>query len=555
MKQSQDLIFLPLGGCNEIGMNLNLYGYDRKWLMVDLGITFNNDFGIDILMPDISFIQKDLKNLLGLVITHGHEDHIGAIPHLWSSLQCPIYATPFTAFLIREKLREKGLLKQAIIHEISSTERFQLGPFGIEYIPITHSIPESHVLKIETPKGVIVHTGDWKIDNDPLIGHKTDEKRLKKIGDEGVLALVGDSTNIFEEGDSESEAKVRDSLIKITKPLQNRVVIACFASNVARLATCYAAAQESNRKLVLVGRSLERMDQAARYAGHFKDMPKFLREEAAMELKPHEVLMVCTGSQGEPRSALARIADGSHPRVRLSPEDTVIFSSRMIPGNEDAIHAVQNKLADRGIYVITDDEEFTHVSGHPYQGDLRRMYQWIRPKIMVPVHGEPAHLREHAAFALNEGIPFAIVPKNGLKIKLDENGPAVVGQVEVGEWGLDGDVLVPMSGRLIKERKALSTNGIIFVTLELTPQRYLKHEPHVSLVGLCDEHDYDDLQRDVIRAIEHSMDNMVSKKMPKADDIREAIRQAVRRVLKGTRSKKPLVVTHVITARAEGKSS
>lgn len=551
MTSSQDLIFLPLGGCNEIGMNLSLYGYDRKWIMVDLGITFNNTFGIDIVMPDISFIQKEQerKNLLGLVVTHGHEDHIGAIPHLWTALQCPIYATPFTAYLIREKLREKGLLKQVVIHEISSTERFELGPFGIEYVPITHSIPEAHVLKIATPKGVIVHTGDWKIDNDPLIGHKTDEARLKKIGDEGVLALVSDSTNIFEEGDSESEAAVRESLIQIISKMKNRVVVACFASNVARLATCYAAAEASNRKLVLVGRSLERMDQAARYAGHFKKMPKFLSEEAAMNFKPHEVLMVCTGSQGEPRSALYRIADGSHPRVRLSPEDTVIFSSRMIPGNEEAIHSVQNKLVEKGVYVITDNEEFTHVSGHPYQGDLRKMYGWIRPQILVPVHGEPAHLKEHATFGLNEGIPHAIIPKNGMKISLDPKGPKAVGHVECGEWGLDGDVLVPMNGRLMKERQALSTQGIIFVTLELTPQRFLKHEPHVSLVGLCNDEDYEALQHDIILAIEHSMDNMSGKQKPKAEDIREAVRQSVRRVLKGMRSKKPLVVTHVLTSK------
>jgi ribonuclease J len=543
---TDDLYFLPLGGSSEIGMNLNLYGYQDQWIMVDLGITFVDQLGIEVAMPDPSFIEKQRKKLLGLVVTHGHEDHIGAIPYLWSRLNCPIYATPFTAFLIHEKLKEAGLTKQATVIEIPCGGEFTLGPFQIDYVPITHSIPESHVLKITTPKGIIVHTGDWKLDESPLVGRETHVEKLKEIGDEGVLALVCDSTNIFEEGRSGSEAEVRESLIDLIAQQKGRVAVSCFSSNIARLESCVTAAQKTGRKVVLVGRSLERMDRAARHAGYFTKWPKFLTENAVQNLPPREVLMVCTGSQGEPRSALSRIASKTHPRVRLKEGDTVIFSSRIIPGNEDAIRAMQDQLIDQGLIVITDQDDFIHVSGHPHQEELRDMYSWIRPQMLIPVHGTRAHIREHTAFSLECGIPKSLAPANGSLVRLAPEGPEIVEYVQAGRLGIDGTQLVRLEGEHMRGRHQLMSSGVICITLELSKNGHLKNEPQLSMVGVCAEQEMDEIDNLVQDTLAQTIHHMCQKKIHKDDAIVEGIRTAVRRRVNAHRSKKPVVIVHLV---------
>ncbi len=394
---SKELYFLPLGGSGEIGMNLNLYRYEDKWLMVDCGVTFGSDLGIEVIMPDTQFIEQYRDDLVGLVLTHGHEDHIGAVPYLWAQLQCPIYTTPFTAALVRNKLKEAGLIKEASLVEVPIGGDVKLGPFDIEFITLTHSIPEPNALAIKTPVGTIVHSGDWKLDPHPMIGESADEKRLKELGDDGVLALVCDSTNVFVEGRTQSEGAVRKHMIDLVGKQKERVAIALFASNVARFETCALAAQAHDRQVVLVGRSLHRIYQAARETGYLLDVPEFINEQQAANLPRDKVMILCTGSQGEPRAALTRIADDGHPQIKLESGDTVIFSSRQIPGNELAITALQTKLQSKGIEVISDGEEFTHVSVHPARDELRDMYKLVRPEILVPVHGEQTHVHEQSA--------------------------------------------------------------------------------------------------------------------------------------------------------------
>lgn len=544
--KSDDLYFLPLGGAGEIGMNLNLYGYQDQWIMVDLGITFVDELGIDVAMPDPHFIESQKEKLLGLIVTHGHEDHIGAIPHLWARLNCPIYATPFTAFLIHEKLKEAGLDKHATIIEVPCGGAFSIGPFHVDYVPITHSIPESHVLKITTPKGVIVHTGDWKLDKNPLVGSATDVETLKEIGNEGVLALVCDSTNVFETGRSGSEADVRESLIELISGQKGRVAVSCFSSNIARLASCVIAAEKTGRQIVLVGRSLERMDQAARHAGYFKNVPTFLKEQALQNLPAHKVLMVCTGSQGEPRSALARIADGTHPRVRLKSGDTVIFSSRIIPGNEEAIRTMQDQLIDQGLIIITDQDDFIHVSGHPHQDELRDMYSWIKPQILIPVHGTRSHLREHAAFGLECHIPMTLAPSNGSLIRLAPDGPEIVEYIDVGMLGVDGNQLVHLGGEHMRGRQNLMSSGAIFITLELGKNGHLKTEPKLSMMGVCPDRDLEEIEDLIKDTLVQTIHHMSEKKIHKEDVFVQEIRNAVRRRMNAHRSKKPVVFVHLV---------
>jgi len=401
------LHFLPLGGAGEIGMNLNLFGYRGRWLMVDLGVTFGDPTipGIDVITPDPEFIVERKDRLAGLVLTHAHEDHIGAVPHLWPRLKCPIYATGFTASVLRRKLAEADLEDEARITPIEAGAPFDVGPFNVELVRLTHSIPEPNALLIRTPLGAVFHTGDWKLDPEPLIGAPVDEAALRGIGDAGVLALIGDSTNVFEDGRSGSESDVRKSLIDLVGRFERRVAIAAFASNVARLETIAAVAKATGRHAALCGRSLWRMNDAARENGYLRDWPRFLGEEDAAKLPRHKVLIACTGSQGEPRAALARIAAGSHPKIGFDEGDAVVFSSRKIPGNERAIARLQDMLVHRGVEVVTESEHFVHVSGHPARDELVDMYQWIRPQIAVPVHGERRHLHEPAICTNPAGWP------------------------------------------------------------------------------------------------------------------------------------------------------
>lgn len=543
----QKLIFIPLGGCNEIGMNLNLYGFEDQWLMVDLGITFGNDLGVEILMPDPAFIEKKRKQLVGLVLTHAHEDHIGAVPYLWDRLRCPVYATPFTAYILKEKLKEVGLEKEVPIIEVPLDSGIQIGRFQVEYISITHSIPEPNVLALKTPIGTVVHTGDWKVDPTPLLGNATNISALQKLGDEGVLALVCDSTNVFVEGRTGSEADVREKLsAMIARIKTGKVIVACFSSNVARLETCAVAAAACGRKMVLVGRSMHRMDQAARRSGYLKGIRPFLDEDSLGSLAPEETLVVCTGSQGESRSALSRIAQGQHPRIKLQEGDSVIFSSRMIPGNEKPIKHLQEQLIERGATVINAAyEDGIHVSGHPSRDDLRDMYQWVRPQILVPVHGEPAHLREHAAFALESGIPTSIVPYNGAVIALSTNGPQIIDEIDHARLALDGDVLVPYFSAQMRDRHRLMQSGVVFVSLLLTRDLLLKSPPSISIMGLVDDTNLEGvlkkLQKELIKAIENADLDLLDSN----DDTQELVRLTVRRFLNLTRGKKPLVSTHI----------
>jgi ribonuclease J len=544
---AKHLLFLPLGGSGEIGMNLNLYGYNDQWIMVDLGITFGNELGVEIILPDPAFIAKRRKNLLGLVLTHAHEDHIGAVPYLWEQLRCPVYATPFTLALVKEKLKEAGIEKEVPLHEVSLESSIKLGPFEIDFITITHSIPEPNVLAIKTPAGTVVHTGDWKLDPEPLLGKSTNIKSLKKLGDEGVLALVCDSTNVFVEGRTGSEGEVRHKLATMVKKQKNRVVIACFASNVARLESCAVAAQASHRKMAFVGRSLHKIYQAARKCGYIKETPDLISEEEAIKTKRSNMLMVCTGSQGEPRSALARIASGQHPHIKLEPGDTVIFSSRIIPGNEKAIRAMQENLVEKGIIVVNASYDDTiHVSGHPARDELKDMYEWVKPKILVPVHGENAHLREHAAFGLQQGVPSAIIPRNGSLISLAPGAPKIIEQVESGRLALDGNALVPFSGPQMRDRHRLMAAGGIFVTVMLGKNHHLKEPPSVSLVGVTEEAS-EEMTIDLIKeAIETAFDNAEPKHLDQDQKIKDLCRTAARRVINATRGKKPTVVTHIV---------
>ncbi len=543
-----ELLFLPLGGAGEIGMNLNLYGHAGKWLMIDLGVTFGDDStpGIDVIMPDIGFIAERRADLAGLVLTHAHEDHIGAVPYLWPRLRCPIYATPFTAAVLRRKLQEAGLAGEARITEIPMSGRFTVEPFDLELVTLTHSIPEPNAVIIRTPLGTVVHTGDWKLDAGPLVGPVTDEAALRRIGDEGVLAMVCDSTNALVHGESGSETEVRDSLHDLIGRLTGRIAVACFASNVARVETIARVAQAHDRHVALVGRSLWRISQAARETGYLADIPAFITEHDIGYLPRDKVLLICTGSQGEPRSALARIAREEHPTVALEPGDTAIFSSRMIPGNERAIGLLQNGLVRLGVEVVTERDHLVHVSGHPARDELTAMYQWVRPRIAIPVHGEARHLAAHARLAEACQVGRALVIENGAVVRLAPGRGEVVDHVPTGRFGLDGKNLVPLDGAVMRVRHRTVFNGAAVATLVVDRKGRLQGEPLLTVHGLLDP-DADPTEHDrVVGAIREAID-----KLPAADrgddaTLREAARLAVRRSLHASHGKKPVTDVHLV---------
>jgi len=492
-----ELVFLPLGGSNEIGMNFNLYGYgpahDRKWIVVDLGVTFGDQTtpGVELILPDPTFIEEHARDIIGIVLTHAHEDHIGAVAWLWPRLKAPLYATPFTAFLLREKLREKGLQDEARITEIPLSGNFRLGPFDLNLITLTHSIPEPNGVAIRTPLGTILHTGDWKIDPDPLTGAATDEAAIRALGDEGILAMVCDSTNVFVDGEAGSEADVRDTLGALIGTLKGKVAAACFASNVARMDTIIRAAEANGRRVCLVGRSMIRMSQAARSVGLLEGLAPFLTDAEARGFPGDKILYLCTGSQGEPRAALARMADGTHPHVKLGKGDSCVFSSRIIPGNEIPIRNLQNKLADLGVRLYTErDHPGIHVSGHPCRDELKRMYQWARPKIAVPTHGERRHLLEHAALALDLQVSQAIAPRNGDMVRLAPGAASIIDEVPAGRLYVDAGVVTPENGDALRERRHASVNGMLTVTLVLDGENRLAAGPEVRALGLPGDDDY-----------------------------------------------------------------
>ncbi|MBF0306554.1 MAG: ribonuclease J [Alphaproteobacteria bacterium] len=549
MTQDKDgLIFLPLGGAGEIGMNLNLYGYGGKWLIVDLGVSFGDDTmpSIDVFMADPAFIADRRQDLVGIVVTHGHEDHLGAIGHLWKRLRCPVYASPFAADLLHGKLQEAGIAGQVPVTVVPLGGRFTAGPFDVELVTLTHSIPEPNALAIRTPAGLVLHTGDWKLDPDPQVGKVADETRLRELGDEGVLAVMGDSTNVFTEGWSGSEADVRANLIPLIGRFQRRVAVTCFATNVARVKSIAAAAFANGREVALVGRSLWRIDAAARKNGYLKGTPAFLNEHDAGYLPEDKVLYICTGSQGEPRAALSRIATDQHPHVTLGRGDVTIFSSRIIPGNEKAIGQLQNMLARLGVEVVTERDEFVHVSGHPARDELARMYQLVRPRILVPVHGERRHLEEHARLALSCQVAHAPVIENGAMLLLSEDGPEVIDHVPTGRLALDGNRLVRLDSAIMRDRHRMIANGSAVVTLVIDRMGRLLADPQVTAMGILDaEHEAREHEA-VVDAVRDAIEEMPLQARRDDAVLREAARLAVRRHLKTTLGKKPVTDVHLI---------
>ena len=545
MTPGDELIFLPLGGSGEIGMNVNLYGCQGKWVMVDLGMTFGDPRypGIDVVLPDLAFIEERRKDLLGIVLTHGHEDHIGAIPYLAAELKVPLYATPFTAGLIAKKLEEEGLQDEVKLKIIPMGGTLKLGPFGFTYVALAHSIPEGNALIIDTPYGRIFHTGDWKLDDAPQMGTPASAAQLTAIGDSGILALVGDSTNVFNPEASGSEADVRDGLMRVVKARKSgRVLVTTFASNAARLGTLGAVAKACGRELVLAGRSMDRIVGVARATGYLKDLPEPIDWDTAMSLPRNKVLILCTGAQGEPMAALSRIAEGSHPKLRLEPGDLVVYSSKQIPGNELSIGRVQNALATRGIDVITEKQAHVHVSGHPGQPELEAMYEWIRPEIAIPVHGERRHMEEHAKLAKDCGVPKAMVPINGSAIRLAPDGPKLISHEKAGRLLLDGDVILPADGATIVERRRMSQYGLIAVSVVVGKNGLPAATPKVSAHGVPVEEDKDDFLAECAEAAEKA----AAKGDPKRPEhYAEAIRVAVRRVAREWTGKKPVTDVQV----------
>ena len=538
MKPGKELLFLALGGSGEIGMNVNLYGCDGKWIMVDLGMTFADpDYpGIELVLPDLAFIEERRKDLLGIVLTHGHEDHIGAIPYFAADLGVPLYATPFTAGLIAGKLEEEGLTKDVKLKVVDVGGGFELGPFGIRYVPLAHSIAEAHALVIDTPYGKVFHTGDWKVDNAPQIGRPTSDDDLRAIGDEGILAMVCDSTNVFNNEPSGSEATVRGGLEEVVAAAKGRVVVTTFASNAARLHTLGRVARATNRQLCVAGRSLDRILRVARATGYLKDFPDTIDFDTAMTLPKREVLIVATGGQGEARAALARIAFGEH-KIKLSEGDTVVFSSRQIPGNELAIGRIMNALARADVKTVTERQAHVHVSGHPARPELSAMYHWIRPQMLIPVHGESRHLHEHRRFAREEGIPKSIVQENGDIVRLAPNGPEKVGTERVGRLILDGDVILAANGTTMNQRRKIAANGVVSVAVAMARGDRLMGEPQIAIEGIPVEEDRDAFLVEAADAAAAAARSGAATE----EKLRESIRLAVRRCATDWTGKKPVV--------------
>ena len=550
MAKNNELVFLPLGGSGEIGMNLNLFGFGpehaRKWILVDLGVTFGGPEtpGVDIIMPDISFIEERRKDLLGIVLTHAHEDHMGALARLWPRLQAPVYATPFTMYLVEDRLKEEGLHGKVPLERVELGDTFDIGPFNIELVTLTHSIPEPNALAIRTDLGLILHTGDWKIDMTPALGPAPDEARLKELGDEGVLAMICDSTNVFSPGESGSEDGVRDELNTLIGKYDGRAVaVATFASNVGRLDSVMEAAKQNSRSVCLIGRSMKRMVGAAKSIGLMQDAD-IIDEDTAARMPQGHVLYLCTGSQGEPRAALSRIANGEHRSVKFSKGDVVIFSSKVIPGNEKGIFALQNALADDGVEIITEKDRPIHVSGHPNQDELRQMYEWVRPEIAVPVHGERRHLLRHAEVALEYGAKKSMPGRNGEMMLLAPDGPEIVDIVPTGRLYLDGKEIVSSSDDAMRLRKKMAYSGHVGVSLVVDKKGNLVSGPEPRISGFPEGEKgvvMDRLLDDVADAAEDAFDSLRREARTDEDKIEEKVAAKVKRLLRDKTGKRAVV--------------
>ncbi|MGX6960563.1 MAG: ribonuclease J [Rickettsia endosymbiont of Pentastiridius leporinus] len=544
-----DLLFVPLGGSNEIGMNLNVYLYKGKLLIADCGSGFADDYlpGVDMIIPDASFIEKHKKDIVAMILTHAHEDHLGGVQYLWNSLKCPIYATTFTANFLKIRLNEYDFSKKIKIHEVKPGSKINLDPFSLEMVPLTHSAPEMQAIMIRTDAGNILHTGDWKFDNDPVLGKKADEELLKSYGDEGVLALVCDSTNVFNKGTSGSEGDVRKSLIDIIAGCPQMVVVSTFASNLARLDTIIHAAALAGRKVVLTGRSLHRIKMAAEESGYFKDINPLISEKDVSRFRREELLVIATGCQGEPLAATAKLAANSHPSIKLAPKDTMIFSSKIIPGNEKKIFRLFNIFVKSGVEVITERDHFVHVSGHPSIDELKKMYSLIKPNICIPVHGEPVHIHEHVKLAKKNGIKHAVEVENGSVVLLEPNNAKVVAKVESGYLAVDGNYLVPVESPIFKARRRMREAGIVIASVVINKKGLLAANPILSMPGLLDPNEdiplINIIKNDIIELID--IQSKQAKKALSNEQIEEAVRSAIRKTLKQEINKSPVIIVNI----------
>ena len=549
----EELFFCPLGGSGEIGMNMNLFGYgtpeDTKWLIVDMGVTFADESvpGIDLIYPDPGFIIDKKKDLLGIVLTHAHEDHIGAVAHIWPKLKCNIYSTPFTSVLIKEKFKEKKIDIEKYLKIVQLNGSIKLENFNVEFVTLTHSILEPNGLIIKTPMGTILHTGDWKCDPNPLIGDSINEKRLKEIGNEGVVVMICDSTNVFNPGRAGSENDVRNSLLKIMRNINKRIIVTSFASNVARMETIFYCAEKTGREISLVGRSMNRIFKAARQCGYLDKVKEPIDPRDAKKIPREKIVLLCTGSQGEPNGAMMRITSDIHPDIAIEKEDTVIFSSKIIPGNEKKLFKMHNQLVKNGIEVISEENEFVHVSGHPNREDLKDMYNWIKPRSVIPVHGEHRHMAEHINFAKEMQVPYPLQVENGDVVKIPKNGkPEIVDKAPTGRMYLDGSVSIGEDSKSIKERKNLSFNGLLEITIIVNEKGNVK-KPFISLIGLpiSEESKMDfqmDLEHEIYKICKtFSVDNPKQKK-----NLEEKIKSNCRKIIKNRIGKRPFTNINLI---------
>jgi ribonuclease J len=549
-----ELVFAPLGGIGEIGMNLSVYGFGeerrRQWLIVDCGVSFASEEqlpGVDLILPDIRFLIEERKNILGLVITHGHEDHIGALIDLWPRLNVPLYMTPFTAALFEAKRLSEPGAPQIPVKVVPVGGRLALGPFTVDFINVAHSIPESNALAIRTPAGIVLHTGDWKIDLTPVIGAPTDQAKLTALGDEGVLALIGDSTNAVREGRSPSESDVARTLAELIRTAPGRVAVTTFASHVGRIRAVADAARAADREVVIVGRAMARVTQVARETGYLDGVQDFRGAESYGYLPPDKVLALCTGSQGEPRAALSRIAQDDHPEVTLAKGDRVIFSSRAIPGNEKAVGRVINGLVSQGVEVITDRTHLVHVSGHPRRAELLDMIAWVRPKILVPAHGEALHLAEHAALARGAGVPNVLICRNGDLVSLSNDGARIIDEVPSGQLYKDGSLLVDAKSRSVAARRRLSFAGIVTVALAWNEKGALVADPEIELIGVPETDKAGASMTEIaLDAVEKAFDSLPKSRRRDPESVIEAVRRGVRSAIAERWNKRPICHVHLL---------
>jgi ribonuclease J len=557
MASHQDeLVFLPLGGLGEIGMNAALYGFgpeeDRQWILVDCGMGFGGEEnlpGIDVVYPDLRFIEEERHNLLGIFITHAHEDHIGALVEMWPRLNVPVYATKFAIGLLETRRLSEADAPKVDLREIVPGQRLKIGSFDIEYVPVAHSIPESNALAIRTPHGLVVHTGDWKLDNTPYLGSLTSEETFRALGDEGVLALICDSTNVVREGTSPSESDVSRNLAQLIKDAPHRVAVTTFASNVARIRSVAEAARECGREVVVVGRAMDRVVDVAKECGFLDGLPEFRSAENFGYMPRDKIVAILTGSQGEPRAALARIAQDEHPDIALSAGDRVIFSSRAIPGNEKGVGSIINSLIEQGIEVITDRTELVHVSGHPRRGELAQMYQWTRPRIAIPAHGEPLHLSEHAKFARAQGVQEVVRAKNGTVVRLSPGSAEIVDNIPTGRLYRDGNIVIGAGERALPERRKLAFAGIVTVAIAIDDRGELVGDPVIDAMGLPDKNrqgrDLTDIIADTVADL---LDGLSKAKRRDPEAVENAVHRAVRAAVNQEWGKKP--ACHVLVIEA-----